>query len=147
MGRFLGLSHSKKFTAVMKKHHTFVDRNYLIWYACTYPEVTSEDQEVLNRHGIKSSLITEDVPSWLAKWTSLVLRFCEFETKKILKPLKEMNPSYTDQQCDLESKNILSNRISNIAITLDKVKHCLSRMKTKEPPIRKLTFREIFERF
>ena len=82
----------------MKKHHTFIDRNYLIWYACTFPEVTSQDRVVLDRHGIKSSLITEDVPDWLTKWTSLILRFCEFECENIIKPLKEMNPNYTDLQ-------------------------------------------------
>ena len=58
-----------------------------------------------------------------------------------------MNPSYTVAQCELESKNILSNRISNIAITLDKVKHCLIKMGTKEPPLRKLSYKETFIKF
>lgn len=146
-GRFLSLSHSKKFMATLKDHHTFIDRNYLIWYACTNPDITEEDHQILIRHGIKSSLITKDVPDWLTKWTSLVLRFWEFEVKSIKKFLKEYYPNYTDLQCDLEAKNILSNRISNIAISLDKVKHWLKLMDTKEPPLRTLTFREVFRKF
>jgi len=58
-----------------------------------------------------------------------------------------MNPSYTEFQWELESKNILSNRISNIAITIDKVKHCLKWMGTNEAPLRTLTYREIFSKF
>lgn len=119
----------------------------MLFYACTNPEVTAEDREIMNRHGIKNSLITPDVPSWLEKWASLVLRFCEYEKNNIVKHLKEINPTYTNLQCELESKNILSNRISNIAITLDKVKHCLAQMKTDKPPLRKLTYREIFLKF
>ena len=147
LGRFLGLSHSKKFTAIMKQSHTFLDRNYLIWYACKYPMITDEDQYVLNKHGIKSSLITPDVPFWLTKWASLTLRFCEYEILNIIEPLKSMNFNYTDHQCMLEAKNIMSNRISNIAITIDKVKHCLKSMGTNEAPLRTLTFRETFQKF
>ena len=98
LGRFLGLSHSQQFEDIMKEQHTFVDRNYLIWYACTNPNVTLEDKEVLNKHGIKSSLITDDVPDWLTKWTSLVLRFCEYEAENTIQLIKKMNPNYTDLQ-------------------------------------------------
>ena len=147
MGRFLGLSHSKKFTAIMKKSHTFLDRNYILFYAWTNPTITPEDKEILDKHGIKSSLITIDVPEWLEKWVALTLRYWEYECEHIIKPLKEMNPTYTTLQCELESKNILSNRISNIAITLDKVKHCLIKMETQDPPIRKLSYKETFLKF
>lgn len=147
IGRFLSLSHSKKFTIVMKQHHTFVDRNYLLWYACVNPEITPEDRKILDKHGIKSSLITPDVPNWLEKWASLILRFCEYEKDNIIQPLKELNPNYTDLQCESEARNILSNRISNIAITLDKVKHCLECMGTKEAPFRKVPYKEVFCKF
>lgn len=74
MGRFLGLSHSKKFTSVVKDHHTFVDRNYIIWKACTDPEINELDRETLNKYGIKQSLL-HDAPQWLEKWTALILKF------------------------------------------------------------------------
>jgi len=35
------------------------------------------------------------------------------------------------------------NKISNVAITIDKVMHVLNQMGTKEPPIRDLTFSEV----
>lgn len=130
----------------MKDHHTFIDRNYLIYLACTEPDLNEDDREYLDRHGIKSSLLTPDVPDWLKKWTSLTLRFCEYENSSITSHLKEIYSNYTDLQCELEAKNILSNRISNIAITLDKVKHWLKMMGTKEAPLRVLSFREMLER-
>lgn len=58
-----------------------------------------------------------------------------------------MNPSFTPIQCELEAKNVFSNRISNIAITIDKVKHCLKMMGTNDPPLRSLSYKEIFSKF
>lgn len=65
----------------------------------------------------------------------------------IVKPLQEMNPTWNKMICEIEAKNINSNRISNIAITIDKVKHCLKMMNTQDPPIRTLTYREMFSKF
>ena len=58
-----------------------------------------------------------------------------------------MNPNYTADHCKLEAKNILSNRISNIAISIDKIKHCLKCMGTSDPPLITLTYREVFQKF
>lgn len=145
-GYYLHQAFSKKFGAVTKEHHTFVDRNYLIWYASTSPQITLEDREVLHRNGIRSSILTPDVPDWLTKWTSLILRFCEYECANLPKYLKQMHPTYTDRICQIEAKEILSNRINNIAITLDKVKHCLDMMGTSEPPLRTLRYEEMYKR-
>lgn len=96
-GYYLHQAFSKKFSSITKEHHTFVDRNYLIWSASTNPDLTEEDYQVLNRNGIKSSILTPDVPDWLIKWTSLILRFCEYEYNNIGKHLKRLHPSYTDE--------------------------------------------------
>lgn len=36
-GKYLQLANDKKHMAIMKKYHTFVDRNYLLYKACKYP--------------------------------------------------------------------------------------------------------------
>ena len=130
----------------MDEYHTLVDRNYMIWYASTNPALDHEDIAILDRNNIKSSLL-EDAPLWLQKWAALVLRYCELESKLVLKPIKEQNKMFTDAQCEMEAKNILSTRINNIAITIDKIKHCLNMMDTNDPPLRTLTYREVFNKY
>ena len=126
----------------MDEYHTLVDRNYMIWYASTNPALDHEDIAILHRNNIKSSLL-EDAPLWLQKWTALVLRYCEFESKKI----KERNEFFSDSQCETEIENKISTRIYNIAITIDKIKHCLNMMDTNDPPLRTLTYREVFNKY
>ena len=46
----------------------------------------------------------------------------------------------------MTAKNIRDGKLSNVAITIDKVRHVLKQMGTQEPPIRKLTSKEVFER-
>ena len=37
----------------MKQYHTFVDRNYLIYKACTFPNLNEEDEKRLYEFGLK----------------------------------------------------------------------------------------------
>jgi [histone H3]-lysine4 N-trimethyltransferase ATXR3 len=41
-GRFLQLASDKKFMTVMKKYHTFVDRNYILFEAIS--QTTNDDE-------------------------------------------------------------------------------------------------------
>ncbi len=43
----------------------------------------------------------------------------------------------------MDAKNLRDSKISNIAITLDKVMHALKSMETDEPPIKEMTFKEV----
>ena len=42
-GKYLQLANDKKDLTLLKKYHTFVDRNYILWKAIKYPEITEED--------------------------------------------------------------------------------------------------------
>jgi|LauGreDrversion4_2_1035121.scaffolds.fasta_scaffold30809_1 hypothetical protein len=42
-GRYLQLASDKKHLAIMKIHHTFVDRNYLLFKAVIRPYINEED--------------------------------------------------------------------------------------------------------
>lgn len=46
----------------------------------------------------------------------------------------------------IDAKNIRESKIQNVAITLNKVQHVLEQMGKKDPPIRRLTPREVFEK-
>ena len=43
----------------------------------------------------------------------------------------------------LDARNLRNSKISNIAITIDKVMHVLKSMNTIEPPIKELTNKEV----
>lgn len=44
----------------------------------------------------------------------------------------------------LDAKNLRDGKVQNVAITLDKVKHVLERMNTKEPPLKLLSPMEVY---
>jgi hypothetical protein len=43
----------------------------------------------------------------------------------------------------MDAKNLRDSKISNIAITIDKVMHVLKSMETDEPPIKEMTYKEV----
>lgn len=47
----------------------------------------------------------------------------------------------------MDAKNLRDSKISNIAITVDKVMHVLKSMDTDEPPIKEMTFKEVITFF
>ncbi|CDW80460.1 set domain protein [Stylonychia lemnae] len=92
-GRFLQLANDKKHLSIMKKYHTFVDRNYLIYKACTDSALTPEDEKRLQEFGLKESVL-RDVPDWLKKWASLICEYILFEEEVYPAFFKEAHPTY-----------------------------------------------------
>lgn len=43
----------------------------------------------------------------------------------------------------MDAKNLRDSKISNIAITIDKVMHVLKSMETDQPPIKEMTYKEV----
>lgn len=43
-GRYLQLASDKKHLALMKQYHTFVDRNFIFFKACSKPNLSEEDE-------------------------------------------------------------------------------------------------------
>lgn len=87
-GRYLQLASDKKHLALMKKYHTFVDRNYILFKACSEPWLTEEDEERLRYCNLKESAM-RDVPEWLRKWASLICEYCLFEEQQYPEFFKE----------------------------------------------------------
>ena len=102
--------------------------------------ITSEDDDRLNKFGIKSS-VRNGIPKWLVKWASLICEFIDFEQEKY--------PSFATQGHSqefiaIELKNLRDSKLANIAITINKVIRILRLMGTEEPPIRKMTNKEVY---
>ena len=77
-GRYLNLANDKKNLEIMKNYHTFIDRNYLIFKAIKYEQLTNEDNQRLYRNSLRSSAL-DGAPLWLQKWASLICEYLEFE--------------------------------------------------------------------
>ena len=136
-----------KYLNILNEYHTFVDRNYLLFYAWINPEVTIEDWEILDKYWLLTTLMTSKVPLWLEKWTVLILKYLEFEQQYIKQKIQQEKQSLNENDVNKEWEIILYTRISHVALTLDKVKHSLISMNITDPPLRKLTYREIFYNF
>lgn len=86
----------------------------------------------------------EGVPEWLVKWTCLICKYIGFEEMVYPDVFGSEFPTLTLEQLALDAKNIRDGKVQNVAITLDKVKHVLERMQTKEPPLKMLTPTEVY---
>ncbi len=88
------------------------------------------------RHGVKESALGSTyqgtrIPPWLEKWTSLILQWTELELRLLPEELVKPNPRqplyepYTRRGAEIEAAGVALNRLSNVVITLDKIKYCL----------------------
>jgi hypothetical protein len=96
-------------------------------------ECSDEDEESLEKYGIKSSMLL-NAPSWLRKWTALISRFIASESDTLPNLLQNHVQSsasglqrkksafvYEKAQAEQETKGVTANRLQNLAITCDKV--------------------------
>jgi hypothetical protein len=104
-GRYLMLANDKKYQAIMRDHHTFVDRNFILFKAISQPTLSLLDQERLARNGLKNSCLGK-APAWLKKWASLVLEYLEFEEAKYPEYFSEPGVKLEDIKIDAELQKL-----------------------------------------
>lgn len=152
-GRFLQLAMVQKNQGIMKEYHSFVDRNLILYKAielATNGEgIVAEDESRLAKHGLRSSVF-QDIPAWLKKWASLICEFIEFEQIKYPEIhendyIKLYGKQNAAREMQIDLRNLRETKISNIAITIDKVQHVLKQMNTSLPPIQRITFADQFK--
>ncbi len=80
----------------MKQYHTFVDRNYIIYQACTSPNITQDDENRLQEFNLKGSVM-KDVPDWLKKWASLICEYILFEEEIYPSFFKAQYPTFKEE--------------------------------------------------
>ena len=112
----------------MKEYHSFVDRNLILFSAIESVTngdgITEQDTIRLDKHGLKSSVF-DGIPNWLKKWASLICEFIEFEQIKYpdihREEYKKMYGKAAEREMQLDLRDLRATKISNIAITIDKV--------------------------
>eukprot|EP01047_Picozoa_sp_COSAG01_P045584 COSAG01_NODE_4213_length_5235_cov_2.565031_5_plen_744_part_00 len=119
---FTGLNETQQF---MNRYHTIVDRFAQLVLASSNTPLLIPVQGVMNRHGLRS-ICVGNMPEWLQKFVALALKFVDQE-RSIL-PIELLNtktrnaPAYTYMSADSESRQMLEQRVQNLAITLSRVR-------------------------
>ena len=142
-GYYLKYGNPNIFTQIINTQQAFLDRTYLIFKAVINTEITIYDIARLKKHGIGVALLGSHPPPWLRKWAVLVLQFIEYEEIQLAKYLREKE-SYEIRMSKIEATDVAIGRVTNLAITLDKVRHLLEKMGTQDPPINIVSPKNIF---
>ncbi|GBG33499.1 Histone-lysine N-methyltransferase ATXR3 [Hondaea fermentalgiana] len=132
-GSFLYYAGVGAFAQVLADEHTFLHRNALVYAACANPVLNQDDKARLVRAGIKKAAL-RDSPTWLVKWTSLVLAYAERERDELahrlcLSTFRD-RLTYTGEQARLQAAGVLENRVQNVVITLNKLRHFFTAART-----------------
>jgi len=130
-GSFLFYAGQGAFEAIMKTHHSFLDRTALLYEACCGDSPLSASR--LARHGMLTSVLPADHPPWMRKWADLVLKYIDFEKGELERVLVETH-GYSAQQAVIEVKGVGENRRQNVAVTLDKIKYFFRHAQADVPP-------------
>jgi len=145
--RYLNLITSRNQNSYLDKNQSFLRRNYLIYRS--HEPLTKEDYELMDSYSIKSSIL-ENCTNWLKKWIVLILEFIRDEKNQfvnIMLPAKiAEHEAQTREKITLEGKeNIIklleierlsleADRIQNLTITVNKVRHVLDLIREKAKP-------------
>ena len=151
-GSYLYFTGSKAFMQILSKKHNVLHRQVALIRASSEP-LGEADRLRLKKFGLGSSCLgsVDDktrVPSWLEKWTSLICEYLELEEMCLKEELLHKDPYklYTEAAAEAEAKGVISNRVQNIVITLDKVRMFLKQPnQTQEPCLRLLDDTEVVE--
>ncbi|GFR46120.1 hypothetical protein Agub_g7609 [Astrephomene gubernaculifera] len=147
-GSYLYYSGSTAFTQIMEQRHNFLHRQVMLLRA-SMEAVTEDDRVRLRKHSLGPTSLGDGTPGnnkapeWLVKWAALVLEYVELERRELPGVLLQLPPQlgkYTPESAEIEAEAIAQNRVQQIVITLDKVKHVLRQPgQLQTPPMRKLT--------
>ena len=127
-GSFLYFTGANESQQVLQRDHTIVDRFAQLVLACSNTQVMIPTQEIMNRHGLRK-LCVGGVPEWLTKFVGLALKFVD--TERAALPLELLQAPEVDNQkhsyktADAESRQMLEQRVQNLAITLSRLRYFL----------------------
>ena len=116
------------------------------------PEQQSQILQKLKERNISNSMLS-NLPFWVQKFCFLVSEFIHFENEQMPKDLSQKYANYTgftQQDIENEAYGIKQQRMQNIAVTVDKIAYVLrmqsTKMKSTQPPLRRLSKMEILDR-
>eukprot|EP00898_Chlorokybus_atmophyticus_P004892 jgi/Chlat1/5403/Chrsp35S05223 len=153
-GSFLHWAGVDTFQQVMMESHGVLDRHHYLLMACNSTSLTPQDHMHLTKAGFGWSIL-QGLPLWAIKYAALLLGYAHYERtalpgKLLEQPSEEIGGYvYTQESSEIQAEGVLQQRLQNIAIMLDKVKHVLHKLygeKTPDPPIRQLAHHEVAHR-
>ncbi|KAH9614532.1 hypothetical protein KSS87_020109 [Heliosperma pusillum] len=156
--KFLLSSALDKTVEVLKEWHGLLAKQRLLLEACELNWVSEEDYIDLSRAGLGRCLLG-GLPDWLVAYSARLVRFINFERtklpEKILKHNLEEKKKYNLEisvemersDAELQAEGVYSQRLQNLALTLDKVRYVLRCVfgdaKKAPPPLQKLSPEEM----
>ncbi|EGR30374.1 SET domain protein, partial [Ichthyophthirius multifiliis] len=107
-GKYIEFSNNnlKEYNFILEKMHCFLKRNSDL-LRCSNEILNSEDLKLLEKHNMRKN-ITENCPSWLMKWISIILKTIDEEKSLFLEHQMNTNIFLLHSQKelrDLEEKN------------------------------------------
>jgi len=75
----------------------------------------------------------------LVKWAAYICDYIKFEEAQYPVVFKSDYPNVSEELIKLDAKNMRDVKLSNVAITIDKVKHVLQGMDCQDPPLKILS--------
>lgn len=147
-GSFLTYAGSGAFTAVVNKKHAFLHRNAIIYAASTSP-LTDGERTALHDAGVRECAL-EGCPEWLVKWAALTLEYIQLEQRELPEELMNLPATeygrYDEIGATHEAAGVKSTRLTNLVVTLDKVRYVLSHPGQRRSPFfRRLSDDEIID--
>ena len=128
-GSFLTYAGNGAFTAIVNKKHSFLHRNAILFVASTTP-LTKAESESLYVAGIRQCAL-EKCPDWVVKWAALTLQYIKLEEKELPDVLMKLPVTeygrYDEIGAKYEAAGVASTRITNLVVTLDKIRYVLNR--------------------
>ncbi|KAK9689683.1 hypothetical protein RND81_09G075000 [Saponaria officinalis] len=157
-GSYLSLTGEGAYDKVMKEWHGLLDKHRLLLEACELNWVSEEDYIDLRRAGYGRCLLG-GLPDWLVAYSARLVRFINFERTKLpdkilehsLEEKKKYNLEISVEMersdAELQAEGVYSQRLQNLALTLDKVRYVLRCVfgdpKIAPPPLQKLSPEEV----
>jgi hypothetical protein len=150
-GFYLDYAGSSSFMEVVRAHHGLLTRVAMLLNASTNP-LTEEEKQRLKNASIEDSLL-EDSPVWLTKFVSSIVGFIDKEVELLPKYIieaKNKNLGYEDfveETAKTQAWGVRANRLTNVAITMDKLKHVILNgvnvARKERPPLKSLDVKDV----
>nr|XP_024389357.1 uncharacterized protein LOC112288888 isoform X3 [Physcomitrium patens] len=152
-GSYLCYTGPGAYDEVLKEYHGILDRHNLLLQACTSGAVTFREQEDLKQAGLGPCLL-DGLPQWVIKYAAGIVSYLNFERQRLpdelmkAEMLKQTGIDIDRQDIEVQTEGVYNQRLQNLAITLDKVRHILVKLYGEEaskapPPLRMLEPHEL----
>ncbi|XP_024381473.1 histone-lysine N-methyltransferase ATXR3 isoform X3 [Physcomitrium patens] len=154
-GSYLCYTGPGAYDEVLKECHGILDRHNLLLQACTSGAVTFREQEDLKQAGLGPCLL-DGLPQWVIKYAAGIVSYLNFERQRLpdelmkAEMLKHTGIDLDRQDVEVQTEGVYNQRLQNLAITLDKVRHVLTKLYGEEaskasPPLRMLEPHELVD--